>query len=175
VQRETGLEPATFCLGRDEASTCERLAELGLPLARLSSAEIARVAVARDIVEAINTTMAWRWLIDRDPAAEVSRTHASVAMGARRRPGRRRSHLCQDSGGRRFRPHAHTAANDVVWPETTASTLATERHRATSTSAWATYWISSSDSRLENGRASVEAAIRSVTGKSPGRNPNVAR
>jgi DDE superfamily endonuclease len=41
-----------------------RPAELDLPLARLSSAEIARVAVARDIVEAISTTTVWRWLIE---------------------------------------------------------------------------------------------------------------
>lgn len=39
------------------------------------------------------------------------------------------------------------------------------RHRATSTSARATYWIFSSDSRLENGKASVATAIRSVTGE----------
>ena len=37
-------------------------ADLGLPLARLSVAEIARVAVARDIVEAISVTTVWRWL-----------------------------------------------------------------------------------------------------------------
>lgn len=45
-----------------KALACERPAELGLPLARLSSAEIARVAVARDIVEAISVTTVWRWL-----------------------------------------------------------------------------------------------------------------
>jgi hypothetical protein len=47
-----------------KALACERPAELGLPLARLSSAEIARVAVARDIVEAISTTTVWRWLAE---------------------------------------------------------------------------------------------------------------
>ena len=45
-----------------KALACERPADLGLPLARLSTAEIARVAVARDIVEAISTTTVWRWL-----------------------------------------------------------------------------------------------------------------
>jgi hypothetical protein len=45
-----------------KALACARPAELDLPLARLSSAEIARVAVARDIVEAISTTTVWRWL-----------------------------------------------------------------------------------------------------------------
>lgn len=45
-----------------KALACERPAELGLPLSRLSVAEIARVAVARDIVEAISVTTVWRWL-----------------------------------------------------------------------------------------------------------------
>jgi hypothetical protein len=45
-----------------KALACERPVELGLPLARLSVAEIARVAVARDIVEAISVTTVWRWL-----------------------------------------------------------------------------------------------------------------
>jgi hypothetical protein len=45
-----------------KALACARPAELDLPLARLSNAEIARVAVARDIVEAISTTTVWRWL-----------------------------------------------------------------------------------------------------------------
>jgi len=45
-----------------KALACERPVDLGLPLARLSSAEIARVAVARDIVEAISVTTVWRWL-----------------------------------------------------------------------------------------------------------------
>lgn len=45
-----------------KALACARPADLGLPLARLSVAEIARVAVARDIVEAISTTTVWRWL-----------------------------------------------------------------------------------------------------------------
>jgi len=45
-----------------KALACERPADLGLPLARLSTAEIARVAVARDIVEAISVTTVWRWL-----------------------------------------------------------------------------------------------------------------
>ncbi len=45
-----------------KALACARPAELGLPLARLSVSEIARVAVARDIVEAISTTTVWRWL-----------------------------------------------------------------------------------------------------------------
>ena len=45
-----------------KALACERPADLGLPLARLSISEIARVAVARDIVEAISVTTIWRWL-----------------------------------------------------------------------------------------------------------------
>jgi hypothetical protein len=45
-----------------KALACERPVDLGLPLARLSSAEIARVAIARDIVEAISVTTVWRWL-----------------------------------------------------------------------------------------------------------------
>jgi hypothetical protein len=45
-----------------KALACERPVDLGLPLARLSVAEIARVAVARDIVEAISVTTVWRWL-----------------------------------------------------------------------------------------------------------------
>jgi hypothetical protein len=45
-----------------KALACERPVELGLPLARLSVSEIARVAVARDIVEAISVTTVWRWL-----------------------------------------------------------------------------------------------------------------
>ena len=45
-----------------KALACARPADLGLPLARLSVAEIARVAVARDIVEAISVTTVWRWL-----------------------------------------------------------------------------------------------------------------
>ena len=68
-----------------KALACARPAELDLPLARLSNAEIARVAVARDIVEAISTTTVWRWLAEdalrpwryrswifpRDPAFEA--------------------------------------------------------------------------------------------------------
>jgi hypothetical protein len=68
-----------------KALACARPAELDLPLARLSSAEIARVAVARDIVETISTTTVWRWLAEdalkpwryrswifpRDPAFEA--------------------------------------------------------------------------------------------------------
>jgi len=45
-----------------KALACERPAALGLPLARLSVAEIARVAMARDIVEAVSVTTVWRWL-----------------------------------------------------------------------------------------------------------------
>lgn len=45
-----------------KALACERPLDLGLPLARLSVSEIARVAVARDIVEAISVTTVWRWL-----------------------------------------------------------------------------------------------------------------
>ncbi len=45
-----------------KALACERPADLGLPLARLSHAEVARVAIARDIVEAISVTTVWRWL-----------------------------------------------------------------------------------------------------------------
>jgi transposase len=47
---------------RDQGLACERPANLGLPLSRLSHAEIARIAVARDIVEAISVTTVWRWL-----------------------------------------------------------------------------------------------------------------
>lgn len=47
-----------------KALACERPAELGLPLARLSVAEIAREAVEREIVEAISTTTVWRWLAE---------------------------------------------------------------------------------------------------------------
>jgi hypothetical protein len=45
-----------------KALACERPADLGVPLARLSVAEIARVAVARDFVEAISVTTVWHWL-----------------------------------------------------------------------------------------------------------------
>lgn len=45
-----------------KALACARPAELGLPLARLSVAEIARLAVAREIVETISATTVWRWL-----------------------------------------------------------------------------------------------------------------
>ena len=45
-----------------KALACERPVDLGLPLARLSTSEIARVAVAREIVEAISVTTVWRWL-----------------------------------------------------------------------------------------------------------------
>jgi hypothetical protein len=45
-----------------KALACARPTELGLPLARLSVADIARAAVERDIVEAISTTTVWRWL-----------------------------------------------------------------------------------------------------------------
>jgi hypothetical protein len=47
-----------------KALACARPADLGLPLARLSVAEIARVAVARDVVAAISTTTVWRWLTE---------------------------------------------------------------------------------------------------------------
>jgi len=45
-----------------KALACERPVDLGLPLSCLSHAEIARIAVARDIVEAISVTTVWRWL-----------------------------------------------------------------------------------------------------------------
>ncbi len=45
-----------------KALACARPTDLGLPLSRLSVAQIARVAVARDIVAAISTTTVWRWL-----------------------------------------------------------------------------------------------------------------
>jgi hypothetical protein len=48
-------------------------------------------------------------------------------------------------------------------------------HDTAAASAFATYWTSSSASLLEKGRARVDAATRSVTGKSPGRNPNIPR
>lgn len=45
-----------------KALACERPADLGLPLARLSIADIAREAVEREIVETISLTTVWRWL-----------------------------------------------------------------------------------------------------------------
>jgi hypothetical protein len=45
-----------------KALACERPADLGLPLARLSIADIARAAVEREIVQAISLTTIWRWL-----------------------------------------------------------------------------------------------------------------
>jgi len=45
-----------------KALACERPRDLGLPLARLSIADIAREAVEREIVEAISLTTVWRWL-----------------------------------------------------------------------------------------------------------------
>ena len=45
-----------------KALACERPADLGLPLARLSIADIARAAVEREIVPTISLTTIWRWL-----------------------------------------------------------------------------------------------------------------
>ena len=45
-----------------KALACERPRDAGLPLARLSVADIARVAVERAIVERISLTTVWRWL-----------------------------------------------------------------------------------------------------------------
>jgi hypothetical protein len=45
-----------------KALACARPVELGLPLARLSIADIAREAVRREIVETISLTTVWRWL-----------------------------------------------------------------------------------------------------------------
>jgi len=45
-----------------KALACERPRDRGLPLARLSIADIAREAVEREIVETISTTTVWRWL-----------------------------------------------------------------------------------------------------------------
>ena len=47
-----------------KALACERPADLGLPLARLSIADIAREAVEREIVETISVTTIWRWLAE---------------------------------------------------------------------------------------------------------------
>lgn len=47
-----------------KALACARPAELGLPLARLSVADIARLAVEREIVAAISMTTVWRWLTE---------------------------------------------------------------------------------------------------------------
>ena len=45
-----------------KALACELPAELGLPLSRLSSAEIARQAVAHGLVASISGVTIWRWL-----------------------------------------------------------------------------------------------------------------
>ena len=45
-----------------KALACELPAEQGVPLSRWSSAELAREAVARGIVERISGTTVWRWL-----------------------------------------------------------------------------------------------------------------
>lgn len=45
-----------------KALACERPHDAGLPLARLSIADIAREAVEREIVETISLTTIWRWL-----------------------------------------------------------------------------------------------------------------
>lgn len=45
-----------------KALACELPAELGLPLSRLSSADIARAAVNRGIVASISGQTVWRWL-----------------------------------------------------------------------------------------------------------------
>lgn len=45
-----------------KALACELPAELGIPLSRLSSAEIARQAVQRGIVASISGMTVWRWL-----------------------------------------------------------------------------------------------------------------
>jgi len=45
-----------------KALACERPADNGLPLARISIADIAREAVEREIVETISLTTIWRWL-----------------------------------------------------------------------------------------------------------------
>lgn len=45
-----------------KALACELPAELGLPLSRLSSADIARAAVSRGIVASISGATVWRWL-----------------------------------------------------------------------------------------------------------------
>ena len=45
-----------------KALACELPAELGLPLSRLSSADVAREAVARGIVASISGVTVWRWL-----------------------------------------------------------------------------------------------------------------
>jgi len=45
-----------------KALACELPAELGLPLSRLSSADIAREAVKRGIVASISGVTIWRWL-----------------------------------------------------------------------------------------------------------------
>ena len=72
-----------------KALACERPADLGLPLARLSIADIAREAVEREIVETISLTTIWRllsedalrpwtyrsWLFPRDPDFEGKAGH----------------------------------------------------------------------------------------------------
>ena len=45
-----------------KALACELPAELGLPLSRLSCADVAREAVARGIVASISGATVWRWL-----------------------------------------------------------------------------------------------------------------
>lgn len=47
-----------------KALACELPAEKGVPLSRWSSAEIAREAVARGIVERVSGVTVWRWLTE---------------------------------------------------------------------------------------------------------------
>ena len=45
-----------------KALACELPREHGIPVSRLSAAEIRRAAVERGLVAAIGTTTVWRWL-----------------------------------------------------------------------------------------------------------------
>ena len=47
-----------------KAIACQLPSERGLPLSRFSSAEIAREAVARGIVEQVSGATVWRWLAE---------------------------------------------------------------------------------------------------------------
>jgi DDE superfamily endonuclease len=61
VEDAQGLFPPVQ-IAEVKALACELPAEQGVPLSRWSSAELAREAVARGIVERISGTTVWRWL-----------------------------------------------------------------------------------------------------------------
>ena len=64
-ERPRSGRPAVFSpaqVAEVKALACELPAEKGVPLSRWSSAELAREAVARGIVEQISGTTVWWWL-----------------------------------------------------------------------------------------------------------------